>query len=69
MSTIHLARDDILEVIKNLDLNKTHGDDMISIQMIKIRKFVMLLFASLWNLSFDHVIKMENFQLNGKKLV
>ena len=27
----------------------------------------MLLFANLWNQSLDYVLKMENFQLNGKK--
>ena len=36
LSTIHVTSDDILKIIKNLDPNKTHGHDMISIQMIKI---------------------------------
>ena len=36
LSTIHYTSDEILTVIKNLDPNKAHGHDMISIWMIKI---------------------------------
>ena len=36
LSTIKFPSDDILKIIKNLDLNKAHGHDMISIWMIKI---------------------------------
>ena len=36
LSTIHFTSDDILKIIKNLDPNKAHGHDMISIRMIKI---------------------------------
>ena len=36
LSTIHFTSDDILKIIKNLDPNKAHGHDMISIWMIKI---------------------------------
>ena len=36
LSTIHFASDDILKITKTLDQNKAHGDDMISIRMIKI---------------------------------
>ena len=36
LSTIHFTSDDIPKIIKNLDLNKAHGHDMISIWMIKI---------------------------------
>ena len=35
LSTIHFTSDDILKRMKNLDLNKVHGHDMISILMIK----------------------------------
>ena len=33
---MHFTSHDILKIIKNLDWNKAHGHDMISIQMIKI---------------------------------
>ena len=36
LPTIHFTSDDILKIIKNLDPNKAHGHDMISIRMIKI---------------------------------
>ena len=36
LSTIYFTSDDILKIIKNPDPNKTHGHDMISIQIIKI---------------------------------
>ena len=36
LSTIHFTSDDILKIIKNLDPNKVHGHDMISIWIIKI---------------------------------
>ena len=36
LSTIHFTSVNILKIIKNLDPNKAHGHDMISIRMIKI---------------------------------
>ena len=36
LSTINFSTDHILKVIRNLDPNKAHGHDMISIRMIKI---------------------------------
>ena len=36
LSTIHFPTDDILKIIRNLDSNKAHEHDMISIQMINI---------------------------------
>ena len=36
LSTIDFSTDDILNIIRNLNPNKTHGRDMISIPMIKI---------------------------------
>ena len=38
MSTIDFTTDNILKIIKNLDPNKAHGHDMISILMIKTCK-------------------------------
>ena len=36
VSTIYFTSDDILKMIKNLDSNKAHGHDMITIRMIKL---------------------------------
>ena len=36
LSTIRFTSDDILNIIRNLDLNKAHGHDMISIRMVKL---------------------------------
>ena len=36
LSTISFTKDDIAKIIKNLNPNKAHGFDMISIRMIKI---------------------------------
>ena len=36
LSTIPFTKDDIAKIIKNLDPNKTHGHDIISICMSKI---------------------------------
>ena len=36
LSTICFTRDDILNIIRNLDPNKAHGHDMISIRMVKL---------------------------------
>ena len=36
LTTINFSNNDILKIIRNLDLNKAHGHDMISIRMVKI---------------------------------
>ena len=36
LSTCHFAKEDILQIINNLDPNKAHGHDEISIRMLKI---------------------------------
>ena len=36
LSTCHFAKEDILQIINNLDPNKAHGHDEISILMLKI---------------------------------
>ena len=36
LSTINFSTDDIVKIIRNLDPNKAHGHDMITIRMIKI---------------------------------
>ena len=42
LSAIDFSTDDILKIIRNLDPNKAHGNDMISIRMIKINLSVLL---------------------------
>ena len=36
LTTINFSINDTLKIIRNLDLNKAHGHDMISIRMVKI---------------------------------
>ena len=36
LSTIRFTSDDVLNIIKNLNPNKAHGHDMISIRMVKL---------------------------------
>ena len=36
LTTIDFSNNDILKMTRNLDLNKAHGHDMISIRMVKI---------------------------------
>ena len=36
LSTVEFSTNDILKIIRNLNPNKAHGHDMISIQMLKI---------------------------------
>ena len=36
LTTIDFSNNDILKIIRNLDTNKTHGHDLISIRMVKI---------------------------------
>ena len=45
VKVIHFTSDDILKTIKNLDPSKAHAHDKYSDD----KKFVMLLFANLWN--------------------
>ena len=67
LSIIHFTSDDIMKIVKNLDLSKAHDHDMISIRMINICdasicKPLELIFRSCLE-------KMGNFQRNGKKLM
>ena len=36
LTSVHFSQDDILKIIQNLNPNKAHGPDKISIRMIKI---------------------------------
>ena len=64
LSTIRFTSDDILNIIRNLDPNKAHGHDMVSIRMVKLCD------ASLCKpleLIFKSCLAIGNFLLNGKK--
>ena len=52
LTKIRFSEDDIAKIIQNLDLNKAHSDDQISIRMSKI--FVKQ-FVNPWNVSFVNV--------------
>ena len=75
LSTIHFTSDNILKIIKNLDPNKAHRHDMISIRMIKIcdaftGKLLELIFRScLENGKFPTEWKKANVVLAYKKKV
>ena len=58
------STDDILKIIRNLDPNKAHGHDLISIRMIKICD------TSIWRplkLIFQACLESGNLPMNGKK--
>ena len=41
LSAIHFNNDDILKIIRSLNINKVHGHDNISIRMIKMIKYAI----------------------------
>ena len=41
LSAIHFNNDDILKIIRFLNINKVHGHDNISIRMIKMIKYAI----------------------------
>ena len=73
LSTIHYTSDEILTVIKNLDPNKAHGHDMISIWMIKIcdasicKPLELIFWSSLENGKFPTEFKKSNMVPAHKK--
>ena len=66
LSTITFTKDDTAKIIKNLNPNKAHVFDMISICMLKICGDSIL---KLYNLFSNHALRMRNFPSNGKKLM
>ena len=66
ISFIDFGSDYIAKIIHNLDPNKAHGHDMISIRMLKI--WVSSLYKPL-QLIFRPCIETENPRLSGKKLM
>ena len=64
LSTIPFAKDDIAKIIKNLDANKAHGHDMISIPMLKMCGESIL---KLLELIFKPCIENGKFPIEWKK--
>ena len=42
LSSLNFEKEDILKIIRNLNVNKAHGHDNISIQMLKIHDSVLV---------------------------
>ena len=63
--TISFTKDDIARIIKNLNLNKVHGFDMISTRHLRWLTQSWIF----WNLYLNHGLRMGNFPSNGKKLM
>ena len=74
LSTIDFSTDDILKIIRNLDPNKAHGHDMISIRMIEIcdtsicRTLKLIFQSCLESGKFPTEWKEERWQANLKNL-
>ena len=64
LDTVNFSTDDISKLINNLDPNKAHGHDMLSIQMIK------LCGNSIWkplSIIFNDCLKEGNFPSDWEK--
>ena len=64
LSTMLFTRDDIAKVIKNLNPNKAHGFDMISIRMLKICGDLIL---KPLELTFKSCLENEKFPIEWKR--
>ena len=64
LSTIHFSTDDILKIIRNLDLNKAHAHDMITIRMIKLCEISI---CRPLKLIFQSCLESEKFPTEWKK--
>ena len=61
MSFCHFPKDDILRIINNLDPNKAHGHDKVSIRMLK---YVVIQFGDLLAQFLIHVYVRVSFPWN-----
>ena len=66
LSTIHFTSDDNFKIIKNLDPNKRHGNNMISIRIIK---FCDASFCKPLELILKSCLEHGKFPTDGKKLM
>ena len=65
LSTCHFAKEDILRIINNLDPNKAHGHDEISIRMLKICGDSI---CRPLNIIFKTCLRASKFPLEWKKV-
>ena len=66
VSTVTFSARDIGKIVQNLDSNKTHGHDNLSIRMLK---YVMILLVYCWRKCLKKLFLMVCFLLNGKKKI
>ena len=64
LTTIDFSSNDILKIIRNLDLNKTHCHNMISIRMVKICNYST---SKPLKLIFQSCLESEKFPSEWKK--
>ena len=64
LTTIDFSNNDIVKIIRNLDPNKAHGHDMISIRMVKICDDSI---CKLLKLIAQSCLEIGKFLANGKK--
>ena len=64
LSTIDFSTDDIVKIIRNLDPNKAHGHEMISIRMIEICDTSI---CRPLKLIFQSCLESGSFPMNGKR--
>ena len=64
LTTIDFSNNDILKMTRNLDLNKAHGHDMISIRMVKICDDSI---CKLLKLIFQSCLESDKFPSKWKK--
>ena len=65
LTTINFSNNDILKIIRNLDPNKAHGHDLISIRMVKICHNSV---CKLLKLIFQSCLESSKFPSKWKKL-
>ena len=64
LANCHFPKKDILQIIRNLDLNKAHGHDMISIRTLKLCSDSI---CKPLEVIFKTCYEMVDFHWNGKK--
>ena len=68
LSSCHFTKHDILRIINNLNLNKVHGHDEISIRIRSIRKICGDSVCRPLNIIFKAYLRTGKFPLEWKKI-
>ena len=69
LSTFNLSSDVIFQLIKNLDPNKAHGHDKISVKIYLCLSYVPLQYANRLLYSSRTVLHLDIFLMFGKKVI